>query len=82
MTVTTEETRALVKTSLAHLVPGEQVEDLAADADLRQVFELDSLDYVEFVERLSQASGVRIDEDDYPELRTLTTLTAFLAARR
>ena len=82
MTVTTEETRELVKTSLAHLVPGEQIEDLAPDADLRQAFELDSLDYVEFVERLSQASGVRIDEEDYPELRTLATLTGFLAARR
>ena len=50
--------------------------------DLRQELELDSLDYVEFVERLSQASGVRIDEEDYPELRTIGTLTVFLAARR
>jgi len=82
MTVTTDETRELVKTSLAHIVPGDEVDGLGTDADLRQAFELDSLDYVEFVERLSQASGVRIDEEDYPELRTIGTLTAFLAARR
>ena len=34
-----------------------------------------------FVEQLSQRSGVRIDEEDYPELRTLRTVTAFLAGR-
>lgn len=82
MTVTTDQTRELVKASLAHLVPGDQVDALGADADLRQELELDSLDYVEFVERLSQASGVRIDEEDYPELRTIGSLTSFLAARR
>ena len=49
--------------------------------DIRQTLELDSLDFVEFVERLSQGSGVRIDEEDYPELRTLATLSAFLDAR-
>lgn len=82
MTVTTDETRELVKASLSHIVPGEQVDELDMDADLRQAFELDSLDYVEFVERLSQAAGVRIDEEDYPELRTIGTLSAFLTARR
>jgi acyl carrier protein len=82
VSVTLSETRELVKTSLAHIVPGDEVDTLSDDADLRRAFELDSLDYVEFVERLSQAAGVRIDEEDYPELRTITTLTAFLAGRR
>lgn len=82
MNVTTDETRQLVKTSLAHIVPGDQVDELGTDTDLRQAFELDSLDYVEFVERLSQAAGLRIDEEDYPELRTIGTLSAFLTARR
>lgn len=82
MTTTTADTRELVKSSLAHLVPGEDVDALDTDADLRQAFELDSLDYVEFVERLSQAAGTRIDEEDYPELRTIGTLTVFLSSRR
>jgi acyl carrier protein len=82
VSVTLSETRELVKTSLAHIVPADEVDTLSDDADLRRAFELDSLDYVEFVERLSQAAGVRIDEEDYPELRTITTLTAFLAGRR
>jgi acyl carrier protein len=82
MSTTTDETRDLVRTALAPIVPADQVDSLDADADLRQELELDSLDYVEFVERLSQASGVRIDEEDYPELRSLTTLATFLSARR
>jgi len=67
---------------LAHIVRGDQVDELGTDTDMQQENDLDSLDYVEFVERLSQAAGVRIDEEDYPELRTIGTLTAFLGARR
>ena len=81
MTTSTDETRDLVRGALGHLVPVSEIDALAPDDDIRQVLELDSLDFVEFVERLSKQTGVRIDEDDYPELRSLTTLTTFLAAR-
>ena len=81
MSTTTDQTRDLVRGALGHLVPPSEIDELAADADIRQTLELDSLDFVEFVERLSQGSGVRIDEEDYPELRSLATLTAFLDAR-
>ena len=81
MSITTDETRELVRAALAHIVPPGEFDGLDPDADLRQTFELDSLDFVEFVERLSQRSGVRIDEEDYPELRSLTTVTALLQAR-
>jgi acyl carrier protein len=82
MSITTDETRDLVRGALGHLVPASEIDALAPDDDIRQTLELDSLDFVEFVERLSQGSGVRIDEEDYPELRTLATLSAFLDARR
>ena len=51
------------------------------DADLRQTFDLDSLDFLSFVELLTQQSGVRIEEDDYPELATMASTQAFLARR-
>jgi hypothetical protein len=40
--------------------------------------ELDSLDFLAFVEQLSGRCGQRIDEDDYPHLRTLPGCTRFL----
>ena len=81
MSITAEDTRELVGAAVRRIVPDADIESLDPDADLRQTFELDSLDFLSFVELLSQRSGVRIDEDDYPELRTLNTVAAFLARR-
>ncbi|MGZ8735779.1 MAG: hypothetical protein ACXWXO_00705 [Nocardioides sp.] len=48
---------------------------------MRQTYELDSLDFLGFVELLSERSGVRIEEEDYPALRSLESITAFLQER-
>jgi acyl carrier protein len=45
------------------------------------VLELDSLDFLSLVELLSERTGVRIDEEDYPELTTLSDATRFLVTR-
>ena len=68
-------------TAVRRIVPDADLEQLAPDADLRQTYELDSLDFLAFVEELAQRAGVRIDEEDYPELRTLATVQAFLTGR-
>jgi acyl carrier protein len=81
MSITAEDTREMVGAAVRRIVPDADIAGLDPDADLRQTFELDSLDFLSFVELLSKSSGVRIDEEDYPELRTLTTVTAFLAGR-
>ena len=81
MSITAEDTREMVGAAVRRIVPDADIDSLAPDADLRQTYELDSLDFLSFVELLSKSSGVRIDEEDYPELRTLTTVTTFLAGR-
>ncbi len=48
---------------------------------LRDEFELDSLDFLSFVEQLSTRAQVRIDESDYPALATLGSSAAFVADR-
>jgi acyl carrier protein len=81
MSITAEDTREMVGAAVRRIVPDADIDSLDPDADLRQTYELDSLDFLSFVELLSKSSGVRIDEEDYPELRTLTTVTTFLAGR-
>ena len=81
MSITAEDTREMVGAAVRRIVPDADIDSLDPDADLRQTYELDSLDFLSFVELLSKSSGVRIDEEDYPELRSLTTVTAFLAGR-
>jgi len=81
MSITDDEARAMVARAVRRIVPDAEVETLASDADLRRTFELDSLDFLSFVELLVNDSGVRIDEDDYPDLTT-TAGCADLLVRR
>jgi acyl carrier protein len=69
----------MIKDILREIAPDSDPDTLADDADLRDSLELDSLDFLNFVEELAQRSGRRIDEDDYPKLATLASGAAFLA---
>ena len=81
MTITPEEARAMVARAVRKIVPDADVEAVPDDADLRRTFELDSLDFLSFVELLVTDSGVRIDEDDYPELTTTASCADLLVRR-
>ena len=54
---------------------------LAPGVDLRDTFELDSLDFVELVDRLSTRAGLRIEEDDADGMCSLDAAINFLVAR-
>lgn len=79
--LTVDEARDLVGTAVRRIVPDADLDALDPDADLRAALELDSLDFLGLVELLTQSSGVRIDEEDYPELRSTRSAATFLAAR-
>lgn len=72
------EAREIVSAALLTIVPDAPLDTLDQDTDLRDALELDSLDFLAFVEQLSHRSGERIDEDDYPHLRTLAGCTTFI----
>lgn len=79
MTLTLQDARELVGNSLLRIVPDADLDALGDDAQFRDELELDSLDFLSFVELLSTGSGRRIDEDDYPALRTMTGCITFLS---
>lgn len=70
----------LVLRTLAEIAPDADLTSVADDTDLRDEYELDSLDFLSFIERLTAGSGTRIDEDDYDEFRTLAGSVRFLTA--
>ncbi|MDF3292608.1 acyl carrier protein [Streptomyces silvisoli] len=78
--MTRDEALALVKESIARIVPDVEFDTLAMDDKFRDVLELDSLDFLRLVEMLSERTGYRIEEDDYPALTTLADAADFLAA--
>ena len=52
---------------------------LAPDAAPARRLQLDSLDFLRFVEILSERTGRQIAEDDYSQLATLASTIKFLA---
>lgn len=79
--MTPEQASKTIKSVLGEIAPDADLDALSPDADLRDTLGLDSLDFLNFVEMLSERSGKRIDEDDYPQLATLASGVAFLAGR-
>lgn len=70
--------RAAVTAALLRIVPDADLDAVGDDGVLRTELELDSLDFLSLVEQLSETTGRRIDEDDYPALRTMRSSIAFL----
>ncbi|MFP3989726.1 acyl carrier protein [Streptomyces sp. E11-3] len=75
------EALALVKEAITEIVPDADFIGIGPDDKFRDALELDSLDFLSLVEILSERTGVRIAEDDYPDFDTLADAARFLAAR-
>ncbi|MFE5403056.1 acyl carrier protein [Streptomyces sp. NPDC056580] len=75
------EARSLVEEAITQIVPDADFTLVGPDDRFRDVLELDSLDFLSLVELLSERAGVRIDEEDYPDLTTLSATTRFLVER-
>lgn len=75
----TERAEELLRAAVCRVAPDADLDALDPDDDLREGLELDSLDFLQVVEQLSERSGVRIDEEDYPRLATRSGAVRWLA---
>ena len=73
------EVRRLAAEVLGGIAPEADLAALGDDEDLRESLDLDSMDFLNFVVGLHQRSGRPIPEADYPKLRTLRGIVAYLA---
>lgn len=79
--MTPERAREMIEQTLLDIVPDADLDAMPPEAEIRDYLELDSLDFVTLVERLSVRADYRIDEEDYPQLQTMDSAVRFLAAR-
>jgi acyl carrier protein len=70
--------RTVIYDILAGIAPEADPTTLAADEDLREALDLDSMDFMNFVVALHERTGIDIPEADYPKLRTLDGAIAYL----
>jgi acyl carrier protein len=80
-TLTDDQARDVVTRAVLRIVPDADFDTLDDDEPIRDAFELDSMDFLSFVELLSTGSGARIDEDDYPGLTTMADCVELLVRR-
>ncbi len=80
--MTEQDLLAIVRQALAKVAPETAAMAIEADAPLREEYDLDSMDFLNFIIGLHKATGVEIPEIDYPRLGTLAGAVAYLEERR
>ena len=67
-----------VLNALKGIAPELEVEHLRGDRSLREEVDLDSMDWLRFIEALNKRVGIAIPEADYQQVQTLDTLVDYL----
>ena len=72
---------ALVRSAITDVAPevAPELDELDPDVDLWRELELDSMDHLSVMTRLSEATGREIPERDYPSLSTMRSICDYLA---
>jgi acyl carrier protein len=79
--MTPEAARSAVLSALSRIAPEVDVEALGPSASLRQQADLDSMNVLELLAQLSDATGVPLEDEDLPKLTSLDATVALLVAR-
>jgi acyl carrier protein len=79
--MTRDEIRKAVVEALTSIAPEIDPEELQADTVLRQEFDLDSMDFLNFVIGLHERLGLEVPEQDYSQLTTLKGAVDYCASR-
>ncbi len=70
--------RHLIIEALLEVAPEINADDIDADAELREAFDIDSMDYLNFIAALKRSCGVSIPEGDYRNMDTLNRAMDYL----
>jgi acyl carrier protein len=73
----------MILSAIADVAPELEPElaDLDHDVDFWLELQLDSMDHLAVMTRLSEQTGIEIAERDYPRLTTISSLRDFLSTR-
>ena len=69
----------VVRGLLADIAPEADVDGLDLDAPLQETVDLDSVDFLNLVTAVYEATGIDIPERDYPQVATLRGCIGYIA---
>jgi len=75
-----EEARRIIHHTLVEVAPDVDVSELPDEVDFRDYLELNAVDFLVFLEKLSARVGFTIDGYDYRDLRSVDSTSQFIAA--
>lgn len=75
------ELEAKLRQILADITADPDAKNVKADVRIRDQLDLDSMDFLNFLIAVDEVLSVDIPEADYPKLRTLNDIVAYLAPR-
>jgi acyl carrier protein len=80
--VNADDARALLGTLLHRIAPEVDLPEIDPDAPLQESMDLDSMDFLNLVTALHEATGIEVPERDYPLLATIDGWVAYVEAAR
>jgi len=75
------EVRQIVERAIHRVAPEADVTRVPVGADFREELEIDSMDFLIFVDELHEKTGIDIPERDYPAFASIEGCVTYLAAR-
>lgn len=78
--MTTDEAQQLIRSVLRQVAPEADLDEVGPGQTLQEALDLDSIDFLNLVTGLHEATGIEIPERDYPRLSTLDGCVEYLTA--
>jgi acyl carrier protein len=75
---TNDDLLATVRAVLARIAPEANVGEIDPDGSLQEALDIDSIDFLKFVEGLQERTGVEVPERAYPTLASLNGCLEYL----
>ena len=79
--MTDAELRSILVAQLHRIAPDISVDEIDPQADLRDEFEIDSMDFLTLMTALGKELSLPMPEADYDQMRSFDDLLAYLRAR-
>ena len=79
--MTPAQARIAVTTALGDIAPEIEFKSIRSDAPLRDQAGIDSFDFLNFLLRLKETSGIEVPEGDYKRIETLDQLVDYLCKK-
>lgn len=79
--MTPEQIRPIVLEEIGNIAPEADLASLGEDEDIREALDIDSIGFLNLMIAFDKRLGIAVPELDYPKLRSLRGMLAYLNAR-